>query len=57
MHVIGVWFRLDVLTNPNVIVNSSEEARIKVTLIKCDKMLHVKGRHNSCSLANFVCVE
>lgn len=33
---------LDVLRNSGMIVNSSEEARIKVTLIKCDKMLHVK---------------
>lgn len=49
---------LDVLKNSGVvIVNSSEEARIKVTLIKCDKMSHVKGRRNSCSLANFVGVE
>lgn len=49
---------LDVLKNSGVvIVNSSEEARIKVTLIKCDKMSHVKGRRNSCSLANFVGVD
>lgn len=40
-----------------VIVNSSDEAHVKVTLIKGDKMLHVKRRRNSCSLANFVCVE
>lgn len=48
---------LDVLRNSGVNMNSSEEARIKVTLIKCDKMSHVKGCCNSCSLANFVGVE
>lgn len=48
---------LDVLRNSGVIVSRSEEARVKVTLIKCDKMLHVTGRRNSCSLAHFVGVE
>lgn len=48
---------LGVLRNSAVIVNSSGEPRIKVTLIKCDKMSLVKGRRNSCSLANFVGVE
>lgn len=40
-----------------VIVNTSEEDHIKVSVIKCDKMSHVKGRHNSCSLTNFVGME
>ena len=40
-----------------LIVISSEEARIKVTLIRCDKMSHVKGHRNSCSLTNFAGVE
>lgn len=44
---------LDVFRNSAVIVNSSEEAPIKVTLIKCDKTSRVKGWRNSCSLANF----
>ncbi len=57
LRIMLGWCVLDVLRNSGVIVNSSEEARIKVTLIKCDKMSHVKGRRNSCSLANFVGVE
>ena len=55
-HYIRV-VSLDVLRNSAVIVNNSEEACIKVTLIECDKMSHVTGRRNSCSLANFVGVE
>lgn len=45
------------LRNSGGIVDSSEEAGVKVTLMKCDKMSRVKGRRNSCSLANFAGVE
>lgn len=45
------------MCSETAIVNSSDEARVKVTLIKGDKMSHVKRRRNSCSLANFVCIE
>lgn len=48
---------LGVLKNAGAIVNSSEEAPIKVTLIKRDRLSHVKGCRNSCSLANFAVVE
>lgn len=44
-----------VLRNSVVIVNSSEEEPIKVTLIKCDNLSHLKGSRNSCSLTNCWC--
>lgn len=48
---------LAVLRNSSVIVNNSKEARINVTLIKWDKVSHVKERRNSCSFASFVDME
>lgn len=55
--IILVLRVLDASKNSSVIVNISEEAPIKVTLIKRDRMSHVKGGCNSCSLANFVVVK
>lgn len=57
VQMILDWSVWDVLTNSAVIVNSSEEACIKMTLIEHDRMSHVKGCRNSCSLANSVAVE
>lgn len=57
LHMTSYWFMLALLRNCSVIVNSSQEAPISVTLIKLDKMSYVKECCNSCSLTNFDGVE
>lgn len=57
MLILHMALSCSLLTGSGVIVNSSEETGVTVTLIKRDKTSHVKECRNSCSFVNFVGTE